>query len=781
MLATKMAAKEKSTLHSKPENRKSMVEEVAPQIQLNPHWNNLATHVGAQSTAGALGDPSPIQRKLSRPIAPPVQRMCAECEEELSAEPETSVQTKLTVGAPNDPYEKEADAVADKVMRMPAVDAQEKSQEEASSIQRKSSFAVSPIQRLCAECKEELSSATPDVQSKSEVSNAQGGVPGSVKNAIDSPGEGSPLTESIRSRVEPTLGVDLSHVKVHSDLQSQRASKDIQAKAFTHKNNIFLGEGQSHRDVGLIAHEATHTVQQGVNSDSSNTLISHNTVSTIQRATDPEFRINGIYPNAGLYSRRIYFDFSSSNPNATERAKAVALAGNTTQDYDLRGYASEEGTDAVNFRLAQKRINKVSKIMRDEGHTGNRNEINDYALGANQIDYRNLRRVDVLNAGSASSMPNCEVTLLNPTPAVVACGPKFAAAHPIAMSLVMTAFIEMLLAPFNPAKRVWIDNVIATLFGNSSHYLTIFGHMSALIAQVADQVANHECHNACDAGCAATIAYMPGTTGLGSLLTLCSDFESKSNNSAAETLVHEALHVTPGLGTEDLAYGSERGIVFLQEAQALRNTDSYVALILELNNPGSIVSGVGSARDNIDPTITGAELGKLQRAMAYLEKWVIESTAETSSLYDTIVEVRGSSDWATVSYPYYKDSMTNIAPLFGLTMPPAIPSEADQVAIAGIYDRLMNMDNLLWESNLDIVRNNLAPIGFSSGPSAPLSVNAVFLAKGQTDMLTDLIVEIVEATPTISSAHRAKYVQLISGVAGHASMPSPSVPGSEYR
>jgi len=570
--------------------------------------------------------------------------------------------------------------------------------------------------------------------------------------------------------VEPVLGADLSSVRVHSGVQAKEASQSLNAKAFTHRNDIFLGEGQSPHDTRLMAHEATHTVQQGAN-----------TASTVQCAIDPNFAISGVHPDAGSFSRRVYFDSSSSNPDATERAKAVALAGNAAQNYDLHGYASEEGSDVANSRMALRRIRKVSRIMRDAGHTGSRNEFNDFSRGANQIDYRNLRRVDILDAGAAPSVPNCAVTPANPTPAVVACGPKFAAAHPIATGLVNTALSEMLWAILDPVKRAWIDNVVATLFGNANHYFTILGYINGLSAQVADQVAHHECHNTCDSGCATATAYMPGTTGLGALLTLCPNFATQSNNAAAETLVHEALHVTPGLASQDLAYGSERGMVFLQEAQALRNTDSYVALIQELNNPGSVVSGGGSTRDNIDPSITGAELGKLQRAMAYLEKWVIESTAETSSLYDTIVEARGSSDWSTVSYPYYEDSMTNIAPLFGLTMPPAIPSEADQVAIAGIYDRLMNMDNLLWESNLDIVRNDLAPIGFSSGPSAPLSVNAGFLAKSQSDMLTDLLVEIVKATPTISAAHRPKYVQLISDVADHASVPSPSVAGREYR
>ena len=63
--------------------------------------------------------------------------------------------------------------------------------------------------------------------------------------------------------VEPVLGSDLSGVRVHSDPTSHRAARDIGAKAFTHRDHVFLGAGQSSSDVSLMAHELTHTVQQG--------------------------------------------------------------------------------------------------------------------------------------------------------------------------------------------------------------------------------------------------------------------------------------------------------------------------------------------------------------------------------------------------------------------------------------------------------------------------------------------------------------------------------------
>src|ERR1041385_1630358 len=56
-------------------------------------------------------------------------------------------QPKLTINAPNDIYEQEADAVADKVMRMP----------DKSFVNTPTFFkpALIPVQRKCAACEEE--------------------------------------------------------------------------------------------------------------------------------------------------------------------------------------------------------------------------------------------------------------------------------------------------------------------------------------------------------------------------------------------------------------------------------------------------------------------------------------------------------------------------------------------------------------------------------------------------------------------------------------------------
>ncbi|NOY63150.1 MAG: DUF4157 domain-containing protein, partial [Gammaproteobacteria bacterium] len=239
----------------------------------------MATHVGGKAAAGASGDSPPIQTKPSRSVqlssAPPIQRMCTACEEgeeQLGAEPDTPrIQTKLTVGAPDDPYEKEADAVADKVMRMPA-SGQKELQDETPPIQSKLLNSIY-IQCLCAECKGEVGGDdSPSVQRKPNNTASQPSVSNLVSSTIHSPGSGSVLNESVRAHVEPVLGADLSGVRVHSGAAAQVASQSLNAKAFTHQNNIFLGKGQSAIDVQLMAHEATHVVQQSGTSASTSVI-----------------------------------------------------------------------------------------------------------------------------------------------------------------------------------------------------------------------------------------------------------------------------------------------------------------------------------------------------------------------------------------------------------------------------------------------------------------------------------------------------------------------------
>jgi hypothetical protein len=78
-------------------------------------------------------------------------------------------------------------------------------------------------------------------------------------------GGGAPLAEGVRSRMEPQIGADLSHVRVHTGGESAAAAEQLGARAFTTGSDVHFGAGEyapgSKEGDRLIAHELTHAVQ----------------------------------------------------------------------------------------------------------------------------------------------------------------------------------------------------------------------------------------------------------------------------------------------------------------------------------------------------------------------------------------------------------------------------------------------------------------------------------------------------------------------------------------
>ncbi|UCV27909.1 eCIS core domain-containing protein [Ferribacterium limneticum] len=78
---------------------------------------------------------------------------------------------------------------------------------------------------------------------------------------------GEPLPEAVRQDMELRFGADFSAVRIHRDARAAQASSALNAAAFTVGNQIHFGAGQFNPGSGegreLIAHELTHTIQQG--------------------------------------------------------------------------------------------------------------------------------------------------------------------------------------------------------------------------------------------------------------------------------------------------------------------------------------------------------------------------------------------------------------------------------------------------------------------------------------------------------------------------------------
>jgi len=198
-----------------------------------------------------------------------------------------AIQPKVKIHAANDKFEKEADQVADNVVssnqqtvsttvskvtpatqRKVLSSAKNRVARNAAAIQLKHSSAQNsfPVQTKpgsntfsCAllQCAD---SGPPTSQSHNEPNKLQ-----SVLSNQNT--RGSPLPQSTRTHMESRMGADFSNVRIHTGAESQEASHSIGARAFTNGQHIHFGEGQfnPHTNSGkhLLAHELTHTVQQG--------------------------------------------------------------------------------------------------------------------------------------------------------------------------------------------------------------------------------------------------------------------------------------------------------------------------------------------------------------------------------------------------------------------------------------------------------------------------------------------------------------------------------------
>ena len=169
-------------------------------------------------------------------------------------------QPKLTINNPNDKYEQEADAVADKVMQMETPSVQKKSG--ADSFFSSSPVSITPLQRKCDNCKEE------EKMQRKEIDREELTADNNIENYVGGlQSGGQPLPNEARNFYEPRFGYDFSNVKIHTDNVAAKSAQSINALAYTSGSNIVFNTNQysPNTDSGkkLLGHELTHVVQQG--------------------------------------------------------------------------------------------------------------------------------------------------------------------------------------------------------------------------------------------------------------------------------------------------------------------------------------------------------------------------------------------------------------------------------------------------------------------------------------------------------------------------------------
>ncbi len=263
------------------------------------------------------------------------------------------VQPKLTMGQPNDKYEVEADTMADKVIQKLSKNNNHSASERVGGnfvSKKENSFGrgISPIQ---LKSKKFNDKANEDLQN--QLNSNSGG--------------GSPLSPAIQNSMGSAFGADFSEVRIHTNSTAVQMNKELNAQAFTHGNDIYFNQAKyaptTTNGKHLLAHELTHTVQQGVvRKDESDKIPG------IQKLGDttqvPATMSCSVATNSPGGVTDITFGTSSSTIPPAQRGMLDGFvrgwhAGGGTMNIRLDGYASTDGPDALNWQLSCDRANAV--------------------------------------------------------------------------------------------------------------------------------------------------------------------------------------------------------------------------------------------------------------------------------------------------------------------------------------------------------------------------------------------------------------------------------------
>ena len=205
-----------------------------------------------------------------------------------------TIQPSLKIGRPGDKYEQEAESVANHVVMAPSNAApalamspapaseaafQMKVEEEEETLQMMPFAESTSLLQLSSMEEEESIQLSPDFsktiqRQEEEEESIQLSADGTAITSPDissqitqSKGSGQALPAPVQAEMGSKIGADFSGVSIHTDSQAVGMSNALGAQAFTHGNDVYFNEGkyqpESSQGKHLLAHELTHTVQQG--------------------------------------------------------------------------------------------------------------------------------------------------------------------------------------------------------------------------------------------------------------------------------------------------------------------------------------------------------------------------------------------------------------------------------------------------------------------------------------------------------------------------------------
>lgn len=275
-----------------------------------------------------------VQRKCACGTTSGSTGGCAACERKHQLS--SMFQAKLQINQPGDPFEREANRVAEQIMHMPN-----------SALQRQRD--------------DKHLQTKPLVQQQVAGNGGGSEAPPIVHEVLRSPGQ--PLDPGTRAFMESRFGHDFSQVRIHSDRKAAESARSVDALAYTVGQNLVFSPGQYEpktiKGKKLLAHELTHTIQQGQTFDFSDLALDAPNTSFEQEAT---------HNASHLYPKRVSALPTTMKTTGTLQRELLAYKREHTEILPSYGETSSVSSivytaDAADIRNALEALITDGKIL----------------------------------------------------------------------------------------------------------------------------------------------------------------------------------------------------------------------------------------------------------------------------------------------------------------------------------------------------------------------------------------------------------------------------------
>lgn len=450
------------------------------------------------------------------------------------------IQAKLQLGAVNDPLEHEADHVADRVVRTadPAAPTLPLTSG-APRLQRKCSCGGSDGE--CEACHEKGQKG--NLQRKATAGTQLPGIPSTVHEVLRSPGQ--PLEGTARNFFETRFVRDFSRIQIHTDARAAESARSMQALAYTVGNQVVFGAGQyaPQTEPGrrLIAHELTHTVQQGAASSR-----------VLRRAVTKDF------DKLKDYLTRGFFDWAITDADA-HKSLMILKSLNATDLKDTVAAMEKEGWvdrlfSNVSDDDSKKETDLLQRINDVRVHKGGKGQPD--LVGP--CDQKQRKKIDDRVGGTKTWAREAKdrVNAFAADPAKHADTLKLLDRH---------FFHQKNNGALTPGQQVANARRIADNFQKT---------------EIQQNPMPNLCASPFDPLCASlALAYVDATS---KRVVFCSSYFDAKTQRQVYFLLHEFMHEFANV--DDRGYGDERIFAYLSPADAMNNADSYALFAVDIND-----------------------------------------------------------------------------------------------------------------------------------------------------------------------------------------------------